>query len=377
MFYTENDMAKVSTIEKYLSGVIEISDVLNRFKCHERTAYRKIKNYKEKWPSWILHWLKWKRSNNKWDKLWNLEYYANLKKYKDFGPTLFAEEMEKVFEIKIHPETIRRKMIEWWRWLVKPRKVVIERTKRTRRSSYGIMVQFDWSYHDRLETWEVRCMLIAVDDATSKIIEAKFAKNERLIDIIEFWQNYFNKHGKPASIYLDRHSSYKVNHPQDQFDEEMLTRFQRAMIYLWVEIIYAKSAQWKGRVERKFWVLQDRWIKMFRLANIKDYKNAQDYLDAVVVPELNKKFWKEAEKPWDFHIPMTDKDWKYFEWYFAKRSKRTINKIWIIQYMNKRYQIPKWQKLEWTNRITILESHLWNIQIWNWKICLPFTTVCY
>jgi hypothetical protein len=29
---------------------------------------------------------------------------------------------------------------------------------------------------------------------------------------------------------------------------------------------------------------------MFRLANIKDYKNAQDYLDAVVVPELNKKF---------------------------------------------------------------------------------------
>jgi hypothetical protein len=75
-------------------------------------------------------------------------------------------------------------------------------------------------------------MLIAVDDATSKIIEAKFAKNERLIDIIEFWQNYFNKHGKPASIYLDRHSSYKVNHPQDQFDEEMLTRFQRAMTYL-------------------------------------------------------------------------------------------------------------------------------------------------
>lgn len=376
MFYTENDMARLSIIEKYLWGLIKISDVAERLKCHERTAYRKIKWYRERWPSWLIHWLKWKRSNNKENKLWYLEHYANLQYYKDFGPTLFAEEMERLFWIEIHPETMRRKMIERWCWLPKPHKVIVERVKRNRRPSYGIMVQFDWSYHDWLENGEVRCMLIAVDDSTSEIIEAKFTKNERLSDIIWFWKNYFNKHGKPVSIYLDRHSSYKVNYPKDQFDEEMLTRFQRAMTYLWVEIIYAKSAQWKGRVERKFKVLQDRWIKMLRLSGIKDYESAQNYLNNIIVPQLNEKFKVKAQKPWDFHVQMTNKDKKYFEWYFAKKIKRNINKVGIIQYMNKKYQIPKWQELEWTNKITILESHLWNIQIWSWKTKLPFKIVC-
>jgi len=43
-------------------------------------------------------------------------------------------------------------------------------------------------------------------------------------------------------------------------------------------------------VERKFAVLQDRGIKELRLAHIKNYETAQEYLSTVVVPELNKKF---------------------------------------------------------------------------------------
>lgn len=108
-----------------------------------------------------------------------------------------------------------------------------------------MMVQFDGSYHDWLETGEKRCLLAAVDDATGDTLEASFTQSERLVDVIAFWENYFRKHGKPASIYLDRHSSYKVNHPQDQFSEEMVTRFKRAMTYLGVAVIYAKSAQGK------------------------------------------------------------------------------------------------------------------------------------
>jgi len=37
------------------------------------------------------------------------------------------------------------------------------------------------------------------------------------------------RYGKPKAIYLDCHATYKVNHPEDQFDYEMKTRFQRAM----------------------------------------------------------------------------------------------------------------------------------------------------
>lgn len=373
MFYTEKDMKKVAIIEKYIIGVVRIEDVAGKMWCNIRTAYRKIKAYRERGPSGLLHWLKWRSSNNKSNNLCHLEHYANLKKYKGFGPTLFAEEMEELFGISIHPEMMRRKMIERWCWLPKHHKVVVERKPRERRSSYGMMIQFDGSYHPWLETEEKRCLLAAVDDATGDIVEAMFTQSERLEDVIAFWEKYFKKHGKPASIYIDRHASYKVNHPQDQFDEEMLNRFQRAMTYLGVEVIYAKSAEGKWRVENKFKLLQDRWIKYLRLAGVKDYDEAQKYLTKVIVPKLNEKFRVEARDTWDFHVPMTKRDEEYFERYFAKHTKRTINKVWVVQYMNKKYQIPVWQELAWTKKVTILESHLWNIQIRSWKICLPFT----
>jgi hypothetical protein len=47
--------------------------------------------------------------------------------------------------------------------------------------------------------------------------------------MIIFWEDYFIRYGKPESIYVDRHATYKVNHERDMFDKEMITRFQRAM----------------------------------------------------------------------------------------------------------------------------------------------------
>jgi hypothetical protein len=47
--------------------------------------------------------------------------------------------------------------------------------------------------------------------------------------MVTFWREYFMRYGKPGVIYVDRHATYKVNHERDWFDEEMVTRFQRAM----------------------------------------------------------------------------------------------------------------------------------------------------
>lgn len=143
-----------------------------------------------------------------------------------------AEKIEEKSGYYVPIETVRRKMIDLGYWLPKDRKKKVEHNMRERRIGYGLLVQFDGSYHDWLGTGEIKCLLIAVDDATGEIIEARFGESERLEDIIAFWEKYFKEHGKPVSIYLDRHASYKVNYPQDQFSEEMLTRFERAMNYL-------------------------------------------------------------------------------------------------------------------------------------------------
>jgi hypothetical protein len=38
-----------------------------------------------------------------------------------------------------------------------------------------MMVQFDGSYHDWFEDGVTRCLLLAIDDATSELMLAKFA----------------------------------------------------------------------------------------------------------------------------------------------------------------------------------------------------------
>jgi hypothetical protein len=68
--------------------------------------------------------------------------------------------------------------------------------------------------------------------------------------MIEFMLESFEKNGKPRIIYVDCHATYKVNNPNDQFNEEMKTRFKRGMEALGVLVIYSKCPQGKGRVER-------------------------------------------------------------------------------------------------------------------------------
>ena len=70
-----------------------------------------------------------------------------------------------------------------------------------------------------------------------------------------------------------------MNHKLAKENPDTLTQFQRAMeMGLNVEIVHAKSAQAKGRVEVLFKTLQDRLIKELRLNNISTIKKANEFL---------------------------------------------------------------------------------------------------
>jgi len=364
-------MNKVVTIQKYLDKAISLEQAIKHLSCSERTIYRYAANYKLYWPPWVRHWLRWKRSNNRNKKRENLERYAKQERFRWFWPTLLSEKLEEILWYSIPIESLRRRMTEWWTRLPrKPRK--IKRHSRKRKDWYWMMVQFDWSYHDWLGTWEDMCLLLWVDDATGDSLHAKFTKNESLEDVISYREEYFEIYGKPSVIYLDRHASYKVNHRVDQFDHTTKTRFQTAMNYLWIVTIFARSPEWKWRVENRFKLFQDRWIKELKLAWIKTYNEAERYLQEKLIPSWNKKFRVEAEVEWDFHVPMTEQDTQQLQRYFAKRSKRKINKVWVVSYEWNKYVVDKWQSLNWTRDVRVLESHYWNIQIRSWDMQLCF-----
>lgn len=369
--YDATTMNKVVTIQKFIDHSLGIEDAVKHLWCSERTIYRYVKSYKEYWPPWLIHGLKGKRSNNRSKKRELLEHYARLDRFRWFWPTLLSEHLEKKLWYMVPVESLRRRMTEWWLWLPK-KPAKIKRYPRKRKTWYGIMVQFDWSYEDWLENGEIRCMLLWVDDATWDAMHVKFTKNEAIEDVIEYRKEYFQKYWKPSIIYLDRHASYKVNHRKDQFDWTTKTRFQTGMNQLWVQVIFAGSAEWKWRVERRFRVLQDRWIKELRLAWIENYSDAEKYMNDVIIPELNKKFSIQPEVQWDFHVPLEKEYSKQLERLFARKTQRKIDKIWVVHYEWNKYLISRWQTLNWTRNITILESHYWNIQMWNWDNQLFF-----
>lgn len=363
-------MSKLKTIEKRDKKVLEIDDVCERLWCSIRTAYRYLSKYRRDWPGWVIHWLRWKPSNNRSNKLEWVKKYALKKKYNGFWPTLLQESLiEELWrdEASIKVETLRLKMIERWRRVPRKPSQKVKRHKRSRRSKKWVMVQFDGSYHVWLENGEEACLLLSVDDATSELMRGVFTKGESLWDMIKYRKGYFERYGKPQSIYLDCHATYKVNHEQDQFDEEMKTRFQRGMQKLGIEIIYSKCPQWKGRVERSFRTHQDRLIKKMRLEWIKTNEEANKYFDEEYRKDHNTRFGVKAEEEWDMHMPLTDRERKEFKRYFAHESKRQLKHDGTISYNNKIYQVKKGSRLQRGREIEVKESIDWEVRLFSGK----------
>lgn len=376
MIYNHKLMNKVLTIEKFSNGSISLEEAVNNLKVSERTIYRYQSAYKAEWPPWLIHGLAGKRSNNRNNKREWVRKYAEKKRYQWFGPTLLSECLEKELGYLIPVESLRRRLIQ--RWLRMPRKPrPPKRRPRRRKDSYWMMIQFDWSYHDWLENWQERCLLIGVDDATGKVCHASFARSENIEDVVTYRIQYFETVGKPSCIYLDRHASYKVNHRKDQYDHETLTRFQQAMQLLGIQVIFARSAQWKGRVENKFRTFQDRWIKMMRLAWIKTYIEAEAYLQQELIPSFNKKFGKTPKIPGDYHVPITHFEKEKLERYFGKRSKRCMNKVWVVRYQNQKFLIAEGQPLTDWKLIHVIHTHTDKIQLWSWETNLKYTIISF
>lgn len=368
VIYNDYDLEQMSQktriIEKFINKKISIDEMISLFNRDRSTIYRMVDRYKHKWPPWLLHGLKWKPSNHQWDNT----KYADIKtiirkndKLRDFWPTALKDYLDEEFSIDICKKTLRQIMIKEWIWIAHESRKKIKHQKRERRPSYWDLIQFDWSYHDWLENWEKRCLLVAIDDATSKIY-AKFSERERLEDVISFWKTYFDKFWKPSAIYLDKHATYKVNYPSDLRNKEYRTRFQVWMSKLWIEVIYANHPEWKWRVERGNRTLQDRLIKKMRLAWIKTIEEWNKFLEEVYIPWHNTKFWVPPKCEWNAHVKITKNEKDNFYWFFAKEETRIWRRDWTLTYYWKEFQLEKNLILS-SRKIIVKETIKWDIRL--------------
>lgn len=254
-------------------------------------------------------------------------------KYVDFGPTLASEKLLKHEGIKISHEKLRQIMIEGRLWKVRKRRDRHVYQWRERKAYYGEMVQMDGSHHDWLEKRGPRLVLMGyIDDATNRFF-GRFYDYEGVYPAMDSLTHYIGMYGLPASLYLDKHSTYKTTRQPDT--EELLkgqraqTQFERAAKELGIKILHAHSPQAKGRIERAFGTLQDRLVKEMRLKGITAKEKANDYLESYL-PGFNEQFEKIARKEGNLHKPMPEEvDLREI---LCIKATRTINDGYIIRW---------------------------------------------
>lgn len=359
---SQNDLSKYEVIKRSIRREITVQEAGELLCLSERHIYRLKYKVKEEGAKGIIHGGRGKPGNRKVPEKEQEEIKKLLRKhYSDFKPTFASEKLSERHRIKRNPKTIRRIMIAAGLWHPKQRKTKTQhRSWRERKSCCGEMEQFDGSYEKWFEDRGPECCLLAsIDDATGQITKAVFADNEGVFPVFSFWKEYIQTNGKPASIYLDKFSTYKMNHKTAKENEDTQTQFERAAKELGIDLITAHSPQAKGRAERLFSTLQDRLIKELRLAGISNIKPADVFLNQVFIPRFNAKFAVEPKLETDLHVRLNKTKQKQLASIFSKHILRTVQNDYTLGFQNRFYQLTDDQPvLVCKKDKVIVEEHL-------------------
>lgn len=255
--------------------------------------------------------------------------------YADFGPTLACEKLTERHGYTVSVETLRQWMINEGLWQAKRRREAHIHQRRPRRPCRGELVQIDGSPHDWFEGRGPRCTLIVfIDDATGALMALRFVPAETTKGYMETLAGYLQRHGRPVALYSDKHSIFRVNHPEREGE---LTQFTRALKTLDIEPIHANTPQAKGRVERANQTLQDRLVKELRLTGISDIEAANAFLPGFIA-DYNARFAVPAQNPTDAHRQVLHSQ-EELNLILCLHHTRTLSKNLTIQFHSREYQL--------------------------------------
>lgn len=206
--------------------------------------------------------------------------------YSDFGPTLVHEKLTEKHGLQISVASVRQLMILEELWEPKKTRKAEVHPMRQRRTCFGELVQTDGSDYAWFEERGPRCtLLVMIDDATGQLGTLLFVPHESFFGYGAAMRLYLTAHGRPGTLYSDKHGIFRVNIPSVGL-ENNLTQFGQAMQDLEIQIICANTPQAKGRVERANKTLQDRLPKELRLRGRIDHGYRFDQEQGLAVEDM-------------------------------------------------------------------------------------------
>lgn len=337
---SQREIGRLHIVKKVIDKEILQKEGAEILGLSPRQVRRIVKRVKQEGDGGIIHAGRGQASNKR-IHLAVREKVLSLyrRKYWDYGPTLASEKLEEFDGIKLSKETLRQ-------WLLseglrqKQRKRKKHRQRRERKKYYGQMIQVDGSHHDWLEIGREVVLMGYIDDATNKVY-GRFYEYEGSIPAMESLEQYIRKNGKPQSVYVDKHSTYR-SQDRDRwramaFGEESLSQFERGCRELEITVIHAHSPQAKGRVERLFRTLQDRLVKELRQKRAKTVKQANQVLGEYL-KEHNGRFSVQPASRANVHQRVELKDVKEA---LSVKTKRRVRNDFTIAHNKRLYQLKE------------------------------------
>lgn len=291
----------------------------------------------------IVHGLRGQPSNNQLKPGVLTQALALVKaKYPDFGPTFANEKLLELHKVSLSTTALRLGMVKAGQWRSRKQKKALHRAWRPRRSCLGELTQLDGSPHAWFEERGPVCTLLAyIDDATSKVLRARFVATEDTINLMRTTGDYLRRYGRPVAYYVDKHSIYKINRDatvdEELRDADPISQFTRAMTELGITVICANSPQAKGRVERGFKTHQDRLVKELRLAGISTMEAGNKFLDEVYLPDHNRRCSVPAANRTDAHRPLLPGH--RLDEILSRRAERTLLNDFTLRFQNRFFQV--------------------------------------
>jgi len=327
---SKTELTRLEILQQIEQKWLSVSAAAQPMGLSRSQVHRLLAKYRADGISAVISKKRGKPSNRRYSDGFR-EYVLEIirSKYHDFGPTFAAEKLAELHEINVSKETLRNWMIEAGIWESR-----IERKKRVhqprnRRECFGELIQIDGSLHWWFEDRGPQCsLLVFIDDATSKIVQLRFAPSESTFDYFHAAKAYIDQYGKPIAFYSDKHTVFRTSKTARKTGNGM-TQFGRALHDLNIDIICANSPQAKGRVERASKTLQDRLVKELRLRNISTLEAANAYMPKFV-ETFNAKFAKSPRNEKDVHRPLTQHE--SLDSAMCVKSERTLSNSLTLLY---------------------------------------------
>jgi len=321
-------------MKNHAKGMLPLTEISNLLGKSYRQTIRIWNNFRTQGAAGLIS-KKRNNQNRSLDPCIEQTILSLIKKhYQDYGATLISEKLEEKHQIKISKETVRKLMIKYGLREAKQQKKIKVYQRRKRKSCFGELIQIDGSPHAWFEERGQYCtLLLAVDDATGRLLSARFEVGETTEGYFRLIENHLQLHGKPVCLYTDKYSSFRVNHGENRSKP---TQFARAMKELDIKMIAANSPQAKGRIERANGVLQDRLVKELREKGISTIEEANLFLPAYL-ETYNKRFGKIPASPFNAHRELDHN--QDLDQILCSKEARKISKNLEIRYKNEIYQI--------------------------------------